>query len=132
MSNDAETRKLVGRRGFLKGAATGAAAGAVSAAATLPGLAEARTQAETIGPGPGNVRIATTPAPNAAGLARETTATPPAAPAKLVVRPGSDLMVETLKRMGVEFVTSNNGSSFEALAFRAADHIAQFARANEI
>ena len=115
MSNDTETRKLVGRRGFLKGAATGAAAGAVSAAATLPGLAEARTQAETIGPGPGNVRIATTPAPNAAGLARETTASPPAAPAKLVVRPGSDLMVETLKRMGVEFVTSNNGSSFEGL-----------------
>jgi acetolactate synthase I/II/III large subunit len=115
MSNDADARKLVGRRGFLKGAATGAAASAVSVAATIPGLAEARTQAETTGPGPDNVRIARTPAPNAAGLARETTANPPVVPPKPVVRPGSDLMVETLKRMGVEFVTSNNGSSFEGL-----------------
>jgi acetolactate synthase-1/2/3 large subunit len=112
MSNDADTRKLVGRRGFLKGAATGAAAGAASVAVTIPGLAEARTQADKAGPG---ARGATVPAPNAAGLARETQASPPAAPAKPVVRPGSDLMVETLKRMGVEFVTSNNGSSFEGL-----------------
>jgi len=114
MPNDAEADKLVGRRNFLKGAATGAAAGAASAAVAIPGLAEARTQGEMPAPGPagGAARV---PAPNAAGLARETTASPPAQPPKLVVRPGSDLMVETLKRMGVEFVTSNNGSSFEGL-----------------
>ncbi|MEI9889524.1 MAG: twin-arginine translocation signal domain-containing protein [Caulobacteraceae bacterium] len=52
MSNEAEARKLVARRGFLKGAATGAAAGAASMAAAIPGLAEARTQAEKTGPGP--------------------------------------------------------------------------------
>ncbi|MGZ3365174.1 MAG: thiamine pyrophosphate-binding protein [Caulobacteraceae bacterium] len=115
MSNDADPRKLLGRRGFLKGAATGAAAGAgASVAATIPGLAEARTQpADRPGARAGS---GAPPAPNAAGLARETEAVTPAEPkGQTVVRPGSDLMVETLKRMGVEFVTSNNGSSFEGL-----------------
>jgi thiamine pyrophosphate-dependent acetolactate synthase large subunit-like protein len=115
MSNDADARKLVGRRGFLKGAATGAAAGAASIAAGVPGLAEARTQATDSKAPAGGARAAPVPAPNAAGLARETSATPPSAPPQRVVRPGSDLMVETLKRMGVEYVTSNNGSSFEGL-----------------
>jgi thiamine pyrophosphate-dependent acetolactate synthase large subunit-like protein len=114
MSNDADPRKIIGRRGFLKGAATGAAAGAASMAAGVPGLAEARTQAEKAAPAGGG-RAAPVPAPNAAGLARETGATPPSTPPQRVVRPGSDLMVETLKRMGVEYVTSNNGSSFEGL-----------------
>ena len=113
MSNEADARKLVARRGFLKGAATGAAAGAASLAAAVPGLAEARVQAEQTAPG--GAPTARVPAPNAAGLARETSANPPVESPKLVVRPGSDLMVETLKRMGVEFVTSNNGSSFEGL-----------------
>ena len=114
MSNDAEARKLVGRRSFLKGAATGAAAGAASMAAAMPGLAEARTQTDSPAPA-GRSGSAPVPAPNAAGLAREAGASPPVEPPKRVVRPGSDLMVETLKRMGVEFVTSNNGSSFEGL-----------------
>ena len=114
MSNDADPRKLVGRRGFLKGAATGAVAGAASAAGVAPGLAEARVQSDNPAPAGGG-RGAAVPAPNAAGLARETEAVPPATPPTPVVRPGSDLMVETLKRMGVEFVTSNNGSSFEGL-----------------
>jgi thiamine pyrophosphate-dependent acetolactate synthase large subunit-like protein len=106
--------KMVGRRGFLKGAATSAAASAASMAAALPGLAEAQPAASApAGPG----RPATVPAPNAAGLAREAGANPPlpASQTKPVGRPGSDLMVETMKRMGVEFVTSNNGSSFEGL-----------------
>ena len=114
MSNDAEPRKF-GRRGFLKGAATGAAASAATLAGAIPGLAEAQTgNSKTIagdGAKPGAV-----PAPTPAQLARETGAVSPAGPAgQTVRRPGSDLMVETLKRMGVEFVTSNNGSSFEGL-----------------
>ena len=115
MADDADTRKLVARRGFLKGAATGAAAGAASMAAAIPGLAEARTQAEGKAAAAGGAKAGSVPAPNAAGLARETESTPGPVPAKPVARPGSDLMVETLKRMGVEFVTSNNGSSFEGL-----------------
>jgi thiamine pyrophosphate-dependent acetolactate synthase large subunit-like protein len=112
MSNDADPRKLVGRRGFLKGAATGAAASAASMAA-LPGLAEAGTQPAESPAARGGAGAP--PAPNAAGIARETEASPPSTPPQRVVRPGSDLMVETLKRMGVEYVTSNNGSSFEGL-----------------
>jgi thiamine pyrophosphate-dependent acetolactate synthase large subunit-like protein len=111
MPNDDEARKLVGRRGFLKGAAT---TGAASVAAGVPALAEARVQAEAK-PSADSAPAAPIPAPNAAGLARETGAAQPSAPAERVVRPGSDLMVETLKRMGVEYVTSNPGSSFEGL-----------------
>ncbi len=32
-----------------------------------------------------------------------------------VDRPGSDLVVQTLKELGIEFVTANPGSSFEGL-----------------
>jgi thiamine pyrophosphate-dependent acetolactate synthase large subunit-like protein len=114
MSNDDDSRKLVARRGFLKGAAT---TGAATMAVGVPALAEARTQANGKAPSGGGGKPAPVPAPNAAGLAREAGANPPlpAGQAKRVSRPGSDLMVETLKRMGVEFVTSNNGSSFEGL-----------------
>ena len=109
MSNDADRPKL-GRRAFLKGAATAPAAAAAAVAA--PGLAqaaEAGSQAQRQGP------AGAAPPPTAAGVARETSATPPQTPTPTVQVPGSDLMVETLKRMGIEFCTSNPGSSFEAL-----------------
>ncbi len=109
MSDDADPRKHVGRRGFLKGAATGTASMAVA----IPGLAEARTalaDQPAAGAKPGSA-----PAPTPSQLSRETRAVPPAAPESTVTRPGSDLMVETLKRLGVEFVASNPGSSFEGL-----------------
>jgi thiamine pyrophosphate-dependent acetolactate synthase large subunit-like protein len=116
MSKETDDRKLVARRGFLKGAATGAAAGAATIAGAIPGLAEAQTAAATPAAKAAAAKAAAPPAPTAAGLAREVGAVSPAAPTgQTVKRPGSDLMVETLKRMGVEFVTSNNGSSFEAL-----------------
>ncbi len=123
MSNDDDSRKLVGRRGFLKGAATGAAAGAASVAGAIPGLSHA--QQPTKGNGGGKTiagdaaKPGAVPAPTPGQLARDAGAVMPAGlasgPGKTVVRPGSDLMVETLKQMGVEFVTSNNGSSFEGL-----------------
>jgi acetolactate synthase-1/2/3 large subunit len=115
MSNDADTPKHVGRRGFLKGAATGTAAMAVA----IPGLADPAAAAQ-----PGDKAAAgapsarpsgAPPAPTPAQLARETEATPPASTPTPVARPGSDLMVETLKQLGVEFITSNPGSSFEGL-----------------
>ncbi|HEY4029141.1 MAG TPA: thiamine pyrophosphate-binding protein [Caulobacteraceae bacterium] len=113
MSKDDDARRLVGRRGFLKGAAT---TGAASMAVGVPALAEAQAQGGAKASAGGG-KPAPVPAPNAAGLAREAGANPPlpAGQTKRVTRPGSDLMVETLKRMGVEFVTSNNGSSFEGL-----------------
>ena len=90
------------RRAFL---GTGAAAGA---ATVLPGAAaradEPRAQSATVQP------------PPAASMAREVgAAMPPAHVEAAVRRPGSDLMVEVLRDLGVEFVVSNPGSTFEGV-----------------
>ncbi len=111
MSNDADTRKLVGRRGFLKGAAVAPAAMAVSA----PELADAQTRVAVQAAAAASAGATAVPAPTPEQVARETSATPPQTPTPTVKVPGSDLMVEVLKRLGVEFCTSNPGSSFEAL-----------------
>ncbi|MCP5145124.1 MAG: thiamine pyrophosphate-binding protein [Gammaproteobacteria bacterium] len=92
----------VSRRGFLKAAAAGTAAGGLGVIS------------------PGNVQAAdvatpTMPAPAAAQLAREAGNVSPGIPARSAVRPGSDLMVEVLRQLGLEFVASNPGSSFEGL-----------------
>ncbi len=90
-----------GRRNFLKGAATGAAAIAISPAA--------RAQ------NPSAYRASYT-APSYQQMQRDAgMVAPPAPDTRTVVRPGSDLMVQALKDMGVEFVTSNPGSSFEGI-----------------
>ncbi|HWF11752.1 MAG TPA: thiamine pyrophosphate-binding protein [Bryobacteraceae bacterium] len=103
----AKTKKTsVGRRGFLKGAAASAAAGA-AALVTSP-LAEAQ-------------RADATPAGGAAAptdqqLARDAgNVRPPAVPARTITRPGSDLMVQIVKDLGVEYAIANPGSSFEGL-----------------
>jgi acetolactate synthase-1/2/3 large subunit len=92
------------RRGFLKGAAAGAAASAASLVKTTP--AEAQRGANT---------AAAVPAPTQEGLAREAGAARPPATVRAVQRPGSDLMVQVLKDMGLEYVAANPGSSFEGL-----------------
>ena len=91
----------VDRRGFLKGAATGAAALAVSPAskAQEPSAYGASFTAPTY-----------QQMQRDAGLVE-----PPAPDGRTVIRPGSDLMVQALKDMGIEFVASNNGSSFEGI-----------------
>ena len=92
------------RRGFLKGAATGAGAmlvnGRVSAdPATMPGTV------------PGAA-----PAPTAQQIARDAGNVQPASvPGPQVQKPGSDLMVEILRELEIEFVAANPGSSFEGL-----------------
>src|SRR5262245_43236422 len=49
-------------------------------------------------------------------LARDTgVLSPPSVPPRTVVRPGSDVMVDALKSVGIEFVMANPGSSFEGL-----------------
>ncbi|MGH8219891.1 MAG: thiamine pyrophosphate-binding protein [Steroidobacteraceae bacterium] len=106
MATDDEPR-APDRRAFLKGAATGAAAVVV---------AGPTTHAQGLG-GPGDSRRGSqAPPPTAASLARDAgNVAPGALPVPSVRRPGSDLMVQTLKDLGVEFITANPGSSFEGL-----------------
>ena len=116
-------RPSLDRRGFLKSAAAGAAAGA-TALVTGSSLAEAQA------PGAGNQAAAgprgagiPAAAPSAQQLARETgAATPPAIPPRTVVRPGSDLMVDALTSVGIQFVMANPGSSFEGLQESIINH----------
>ena len=102
----------VGRRRFLKGAAT-AVTGAAAIAAQVPATnAEAPQQSGRSGSG------TAAPPPSAAQLERDAgTARPPVAsgPTRAVVRPGSDLMVQVLRDLGIEYVAGNPGSSFEGI-----------------
>ena len=94
----------VNRRGFLKGAAT--AAGGAAAAA----VGSTATAAQAAAPG-----TAAAP-PSSQQLQRDTgDVQPPALPPRAAVRPGSDLMVQVLRDLGIEYVASNPGSSFEGL-----------------
>src|SRR3984957_8700344 len=99
----------VGRRGFLKNAA-GAAAGAAALVTTTP-LVEAQTQ--------GSARTAepagSVPAPTDTQLEREAGNVRPPVAVRTITRPGSDLMVQTIKDLGIEFAVANPGSSFEGL-----------------
>jgi len=103
----------VNRRGFLKGAAASAAAGA-AALVTNSETSEAQRGA---GPGQGNgVGPGSAPPPSPDGLARDAgNVQPPAVTARAVTRPGSDLMTQVLRDLGVEYVAANPGSSFEGL-----------------
>jgi thiamine pyrophosphate-dependent acetolactate synthase large subunit-like protein len=55
------------------------------------------------------------PAPTQAQLDRDAGNVRPPAVARLITRPGSDLMVQVVKDLGIEFVAANPGSSFEGL-----------------
>jgi acetolactate synthase I/II/III large subunit len=94
-----------GRRGFLKNAAASAAGAAL--VTTIP-LAEAQAQAPRNGNGPA-------PAPTQAQLDRDAGNVTPPAVTRTITRPGSDLMVQTVKDLGIEYVAANPGSSFEGL-----------------
>src|ERR1051325_2857627 len=103
--------RAVNRRGFLKGAAPAAA----GAAALAPPVPTTTAEAAQRGGGEGN---APAPPPTAdqvnrdAGNVRPATGHPGG---RAVVRPGSDLMVQVLKDLGVEYIAANPGSSFEGL-----------------
>ena len=75
----------VGRRGFLKGAAAGAAA-----LVSKPQAGIAQQVAQGRGGGRGGAR-------------------------QVIDRPGSDFMVDVLKTLNLEYVSTNPGSSFESL-----------------
>jgi thiamine pyrophosphate-dependent acetolactate synthase large subunit-like protein len=95
-------RRSVGRRGFLKGAATGAAAMAAG-----PKFANAQDGQQ------GGARGAAAPAQTA--LAREAANVRPAAALRVIDRPGSDFMVDVLKSLNIEYLAANPGSTFESL-----------------
>lgn len=109
-----KARKLtrgVGRRGFLTGVATAAAGAAALGRAPVTDVEAAQSQSgRSSGPAP---------PPSPAQIERDAgNARPPAAPRpgeRAAVRPGSDLMVQVLKDLGIEYVALNPGSSFEGL-----------------
>lgn len=100
---------ILDRRRFL----TGAVSGAASVAAALSG-----PRAEGASNPSDSARVSNGSAlpPTPQQIARDTgSVSPPASPARRVRRPGSDLMVQTLRELGIEFVAANPGSSFEGL-----------------
>ena len=104
----------VNRRGFLKGAAAGAAA---SAAALVTNVSSSEAQRGAAAPGGQRGGAAgSAPAPTPAQIARDAgNVQPPAVGTRAITRPGSDLMTQVLKDLGVEYVAANPGSSFEGL-----------------
>jgi len=104
----------LGRRRFLKRAAAGAA-GATAFITNVPGV-EPEQAAEAAAPPPQAAPSGTIPSPSVTQLARDAGAvSPPSIPPRTVVRPGSDLIVDALRSVGVQFVMANPGSSFEGL-----------------
>jgi acetolactate synthase-1/2/3 large subunit len=102
----AKSRKTsVGRRGFLKSTAAGAAA-----LVTTTPLVEAQESNAA-----GAAAVVGVPAPTQTQLAREAGNIRPPAVVRKITRPGSDLMVQAIKDLGIEFVAANPGSSFEGL-----------------
>ena len=103
-------RDAVNRRGFLKGAAAGAAA-------LVTNVSSSEAQPGTTAPaGQRGGETGSAPAPTPAQIARDAgNVQPPAVGARAITRPGSDLMTQVLKDLGVEYVAANPGSSFEGL-----------------
>jgi acetolactate synthase I/II/III large subunit len=97
------------RRGFLKGAAAGVAAGA-AALVTNVSISEAQQSVASVEAAPIAV-----PPPTQAQLERDGGSARPPAAVRGAENPGSDLMVQVLRDLGVEYVASNPGSSFEGI-----------------
>ena len=98
-------RTSIGRRGFLKNTAAGAAA-----LVTTTPLVEAQESN-----GAGAAPAVGVPAPTQTQLGREAGNVRPPAAVRTITRPGSDLMVQAIRDLGIEFVAANPGSSFEGL-----------------
>jgi acetolactate synthase I/II/III large subunit len=104
----AKQSSAVGRRRFLKGAAVSAAAVVARSAPAAAIVPEPGAQ------DPNAARPASTATPGSAQL-RADTEPPPAASPRLVEKPASDVMVDVIKTLGIEYVAANPGSSFEGL-----------------
>jgi thiamine pyrophosphate-dependent acetolactate synthase large subunit-like protein len=110
MSKSKKTESSVTRRGFLKGAATAAAGAAAltNVAVTSAGAGQGSSAALDSAPPPSPGQVE-----RDAGNARPPVALRPGE--RAVVRPGSDLMVQVLRDLGIEYIAGNPGSSFEGL-----------------
>jgi thiamine pyrophosphate-dependent acetolactate synthase large subunit-like protein len=91
----------VNRRGFLKGAAAGAAA--------LVATPAEKAQAQQNAPARPAAVV-----PNAAQLAADT-GTPRVEVDRIIEHPGSDFMMDVIKSLNFEYITTNPGSSFQGL-----------------
>ena len=109
-----KSKKSVGRRGFLKGAAAGAAALAGPSLALKAQEPQPEPQQAGGGGGRGG-RGARNGGGNQGALAREDGTARPAASGRVIEHPGSDYMVDVIKALGIEYVAFNPGSSFEGL-----------------
>jgi len=96
----------VGRRGFLKGAAAGA-----TALVTNVSIAEAQRQEGSAGAASAPIA----PPPTEQQLARDAGNVRPPVAVRAVTRPGSDLMVQAIRDLGIEYVAANPGSTFEGI-----------------
>lgn len=63
----------------------------------------------------GSLATATVPAPTESQLERDTGDARPPTAVRAAQRPGSDLMVQVLKDLGIEYIAANPASSFEGL-----------------
>ena len=97
----------VNRRGFFK-----SAAGAAALAATAP-VVEAQRENGQAAAAP--VVAGGAPAPTQQQLARDAGNVRPPAVVRAVTRPGSDLMVQAFRNLGLEFVAAQAGSTFEGI-----------------
>ena len=112
MTKKSESKRSgISRREFL---GTGAVAGA---ATMLPGGSSADAQEQAA------VAQNKVSPPTPEMMAREVgSAVPPTSVQPAVKRPGSDLMVEVLRDLGIEYVISNPGSPFEGLQESIVNH----------
>src|ERR1700729_4319291 len=94
-------KNSVGRRGFLKNAAAGAAGLGTSTEVVDAQEREGNEAAAPAGAAGG------APAPTQAQLDREAGNVRPPAAVRTITRPGSDLMVQALKDLGIEYVAAN-------------------------
>ena len=97
-------KKGLSRRGFLGSTTVAGAATLLGGAATPAKSQEQSAQ--------GN---ASSPRPSQAEIDRDTAVVSPPQSDQTVQRPGSDLMVEVMNKLGIEFVVANPSSSFEGL-----------------
>jgi thiamine pyrophosphate-dependent acetolactate synthase large subunit-like protein len=108
------SKRTIDRRKFFRDAAT-AAAGTATAGGILAGLG---TDVDAREPEAG-VRAAAeagaAPPPTPEQIARDSGNVQPSGNQRAAVRPGSDLMVQVLRDLGIEYVAANPGSSFEGL-----------------
>src|SRR5258705_2099621 len=108
MARSKQTQRPVTRRGFLKGAATAAGGAAALTNGPLAGAVAAQGTNGSTEPAP---------PPSPAQVERDAgNVRPPVRPGqRAVVLPGSDLMVQVLRDLGIEYAAGNPGSSFEGL-----------------